>query len=265
MRTDVDHLTARELRESREAWWSADFDDFVASVFVEVSTGPVLDVGCGIGTLAQRLRSRWPPGTKCVGIDVDFSRLAGASRGTAGYAAADGLCLPLRNGSFQASVVILTLQHVSEPIQVLSEMRRVTASGGVVAAAEPDNAGQRLYLPYPSDSFDRAMAVFWRRIQESHKPADMAIGPRLPDLFRRANLPRPSLTGFLLTRTSWVEPSTFSEQTQRRFRRIAHNYGVEDSQECRVLLEAVRAQATRSQDPFYTIATVPLFLAVAHV
>ena len=89
MRTDVDRLSVQELRESREAWWSTEFDDFLWSALVEVSIGPVLDVGCGTGTLAQRLMPRLPPGTKCVGVDVDVSRLVAASRGIASYAAAD--------------------------------------------------------------------------------------------------------------------------------------------------------------------------------
>jgi SAM-dependent methyltransferase len=265
MRTDVDHLSAQELRESREAWWSTEFDDFLWSAFVQVSSGPILDVGCGIGTLAQRLVSRLPLGAKCVGVDVDLSRLVAASRGVASYAAADGLCLPFSSGSFQASVVVLTLQHVSEPVRVLSEMRRVTGRGGIVAAVEPDNAGQRLYLPYPSGSLDQAMAAFWSCIQKSHKPADIAIGPRLPHLFRQANLPRPSVKGFLLTHMSWVEPSLFVEQAQSRFQHVARKYGVQESNECRVLLETVQEQGMQSSIPFYTIAAVPLFLVVAHV
>jgi len=36
----------------------------------------------------------------------------------------------------KASVTILTLQHVSEPVQVLSEMRRATRPRGVVMAVE---------------------------------------------------------------------------------------------------------------------------------
>jgi hypothetical protein len=144
-------------------------------------------------------------------------------------------------------------------------MRRVTGRGGIVAAVEPDNTGQRLYLPYPSVSLDRAVATFWRRIQESHKPADIAIGPRLPQLFRQAHLPRPSVKGFLLTHTSWTEPSSFVEQAESRFQHVARKYGVQESRECRALLEAVRAQGMQSAVSFYTIATVPLFLVVAHV
>jgi SAM-dependent methyltransferase len=265
MRTDVDHLSAQELRESREAWWSTEFDDFLWAVFAHLSTGPVLDVGCGVGTLAQRLSSRLPPRTRCVGVDVDFARVVAASRGVASYAAADGLCLPFCSGSFQASVVILTLQHVSEPVRVLSEMRRVTGRGGIVAAVEPDNADQRLYFPYPSGSVDRAIAAFWRCIQESHKSADIAIGPRLPHLFLQANLPRPSVKGFLLTHTSWVEPSEFIEQAKSRFQNVARKYGVQESSECQALLEAIQAQGMQSSVPFYTLAAVPLFLVVAHV
>ena len=273
MRTDVDHLSIDELRRSREAWWSAEFDDFLWSAFPQASPTRILDVGCGIGTFEQHLASRFAPGTAVAGVDIDERRVRAAASSSSRiaegsiltYAVGDALHLPFRDGWFGASVVILTLQHVPDPVRVLSEMRRVTAPDGVVIAVEADNTDQRLHVPQASAALDAAFAAYWRRIQASCRPTDIAIGPRLPHLFGQIGLSSPSVRGYLVALTTRVEPAAFVEQARVRFREVARRHGVEESPECQALIEIVEGLAASGSPGFYTIATVPLFLAAARV
>lgn len=271
--TDVDHLSIDELRRSREAWWTAEFDDFLWSAFSHLGPTRILDVGCGTGTFEQHLARRLAPDAAIVGIDIDARRVAAAARDKpqipAGpvvtYAVGDGVRLPFRDCAFGASVVILTLQHVSEPLRLLSEMRRVTASGGMVIAVEADNTAQRLQVPQASAGLDAAVAAYWCRIQASCQPADIAIGPRLPHLFDQIGLTSPTVRGYLLAHTKWEEPAAFVEGARARFGEIARRHGVERSSECSALIEIIEGLAASSPPRFCTIATVPLFLASARV
>jgi ubiquinone/menaquinone biosynthesis C-methylase UbiE len=273
MDPNPDRLSVEELRISREAWWSAEFDDFLWSAFPEVRPTRILDVGCGIGTLERHLARRCPPGATIVGVDIDPSRIRealsipqpdGPGAGVS-YLCADAMRLPFRDGSFGASVVILTLQHLSEPTRALSEMRRVTAPGGTVIAVEADNVGQRLYVPQASETLDAAVDAYWRRIRESRKPADIAIGPRLPHLFGEAGLSSPSLRAHLVVQTVWVEPTVFVEQARKKFCENARRYGAEESPECKAAVAAIEGLALSDPRGFYAITTVPLFLTAARV
>jgi ubiquinone/menaquinone biosynthesis C-methylase UbiE len=273
MRMNVDHLSEEELRASREAWWSAEFDAFLWSAFPEVCPSRILDVGCGIGTLEQHFAPRLTARTKIIGIDIEMPRLYLAVRrnrdvtsgASESYVAGDGLCLPFHDGVFGVSVAVLTLQHVSEPTRLLAEMRRTTEPGGVVVVVEADNVGQRLYLPGASASLDRVVDAYWRRIQESCKPADIAVGPRLPYLFQRVGLLSPSVEGYLVAHATRLEAGAFAEQARARFMRVAQRYGVEESAECKALIETIEVLAGASPRPFYAISTVPLFMAFACV
>lgn len=273
MHTNVDGLSIEELRDSRASWWSGEFDDFLSSAFADVLPARILDAGCGVGTFEEHFASRCPSGTILVGLDIDLPRLQVALRDagstcpgvSVSYVAADGGALPFRDGTFRVASVILTLQHLSDPVRFLAEMRRVTEPGGMVVAVEADNLGQRLYLPHPSPDVDAALAAYWRRIRECCRPADIAIGPRLPDLFRAVGLPSPRVKAHVLANTSWVEPRVFAERTREAFRRIARKHGVDRSAECEALTDAIDRAAGRPQAAFYTISTVPLFLVTARV
>jgi ubiquinone/menaquinone biosynthesis C-methylase UbiE len=70
-------IASREKNWARErdAWWSPEFSDFLWSALAEVRPATILDVGCGIGTFAGRLASRFPCGGRVTGIDIDPARV----------------------------------------------------------------------------------------------------------------------------------------------------------------------------------------------
>jgi SAM-dependent methyltransferase len=269
---NVDGLSIDELRDSRASWWTAEFDDFLWPSLAAVVPAGILDVGCGIGTFARHLAPRCPPGTVLVGVDVDLGRLDVARREASGqaasgasYCAADGRRLPFAGATFGATATILTLQHLADPVEVLGEMRRVTRPGGVVMAVEADNLGQRLYFPAPAPGVDAALQAFWRRMQESPQAPDLAVGPRLPALFHAAGLPSPRISGYLVANATWADPGLFVKRARTAFQRIAGMHGLDGCRECGTLADAIQQAVENAPEPFYTIATVPLFLAVARM
>lgn len=108
--------------------------------------GPVLDVGCGTGSLAAMLVAR-APGRTIVGADLSPSYLQQAHRNapTGLYAAADAARLALRDAAFAASLAQLVLNFVPDPASAVAEMRRVTWPGGTVAASVWDFRGGLVY------------------------------------------------------------------------------------------------------------------------
>ena len=103
----------------------------------------LLDVGCGPGTITVDLARLVAPG-KVIGIDRSDDVLAQA----AAYAAeqhvdvtfetGDVYALAYDDASFDVVHAHQVLQHLSDPVAALTEMRRVTRTGGVVAARDGD-------------------------------------------------------------------------------------------------------------------------------
>lgn len=105
----------------------------------------VLDVGSGPGTITVEFAQRVAPAL-VVGVDaasaaVDAATAYAATTGsTVRFLEADAVALPFDDGAFDIVHTHQTLQHVPDPVAMLREMARVTATDGVVAAREVDYA-----------------------------------------------------------------------------------------------------------------------------
>ncbi len=115
----------------------------------------LLDVGCGPGNLTIDLANRVAPG-KVVGVDLSEVVLEDARRDAAAaqvtnveFQVADAYELPFEDDSFDVVHAHQVLQHLSDPIRALREMRRVAKPGGVVAVRDADYAGMTWYPPIP--------------------------------------------------------------------------------------------------------------------
>src|SRR5260370_20466571 len=114
----------------------------------------VLDVGCGPGTITADLAALVPSG-QVVGIDaaadvLDGARQEAERRGQANvrFETGDVYQLAFGDDAFDVVHAHQVLQHLSDPVAALAEMRRVCRPGGLVAARDGDYGG---FFWFPSD------------------------------------------------------------------------------------------------------------------
>jgi ubiquinone/menaquinone biosynthesis C-methylase UbiE len=97
----------------------------------------VLDVGCGTGSLSYALAENPRIGT-VHGIDFAPAYVEHATRSKresrVNFRVGDACDLPFPDGWFDHSLSMLVLQFIPDPMRAVREMRRVTRSGGTVAA-----------------------------------------------------------------------------------------------------------------------------------
>ena len=119
----------------------------------------VLDLGCGTGSLAAAVLASGPA-TEVVGVDPspDFVNAARArvADPRARFETGDAQRLPFGDGAFDGVLSMLVLNFVPDGARALAEARRVTRSGGRVAACVWDYAGEMAML---REFWDAAVAL----------------------------------------------------------------------------------------------------------
>lgn len=110
--------------------------------FAGVPEGPVLDVGCGPGSLTEAMAARFGA-TAVAAVDPSEPFVAGCRERVPGadvrLAAAEAL--PFDDGSFAAALTQLVLSFVRDARRAASEMARVVRAGGTVAACTFETNG----------------------------------------------------------------------------------------------------------------------------
>ena len=119
----------------------------LATLFVDFAayrpSERILDVGCGTGSLSAELSGRSAT-IDVVGLDYSeiYARHAQQHNGArARFLVGDAGALPFATGVLDRTLALLVLHFVSDPGRAITEMRRVTRPGGVVAAAVWDAGG----------------------------------------------------------------------------------------------------------------------------
>jgi len=103
----------------------------------------LLDVGCGPGTLTVDLARR-VAGGRAVGIDRSADVIAKAAAHAASanvaveFAPGDVYALAYPENAFDIVHAHQLLQHLTDPVRALREMRRVLRPGGVLAVRDSD-------------------------------------------------------------------------------------------------------------------------------
>jgi ubiquinone/menaquinone biosynthesis C-methylase UbiE len=126
----------------------------------------LLDVGCGPGTITVDLAARVAPG-RVTAVDSSAQALreastAAAERGVTNvdFAVADVHALDFPDNTFDVVHAHQVLQHVTDPVRALREMRRVCRPGGVVAARDADYAAMTWFPGEPG--IDEWLSLYQR-------------------------------------------------------------------------------------------------------
>lgn len=148
----------------------------------------VLDVGCGPGTITLDL-ARMVSSGRVTGIDIspEVIEIARTRRGESGvtnieFQVDDVYGLSFSDESFDIVYAHQVLQHLSNPVAALTEMRRVLGNDGLLAVRESDY-GAFSWSP-DNPLLDRWMDIYQRLTRENR--VDANAGRHLHAWVRRA-------------------------------------------------------------------------------
>lgn len=165
-----------------QAGWTSRLRSYLFEQTILASARRVLEVGCGTGAVMQDLQS---PARRLFGLDLSAAALVACRQHVpaAGLVRGDVLRLPFADGTYDLTYCHFLLLWVSDPLQVLNEMKRVTVrAGAVLALAEPDYQAR---IDRPSE---HAQLGTKQNEALERQGAALDLGSRLADLFDRAGL-----------------------------------------------------------------------------
>jgi SAM-dependent methyltransferase len=103
---------------------------------LKMKSGPILDVGCGVGQVVNRLAAE---GFFAVGVDVSPIGMKMASRqGRGSFVVASASSLPFRQYVFASTGFHDFLEHTNSPVICLREMIRVLRIHGRIVTSAPN-------------------------------------------------------------------------------------------------------------------------------
>jgi SAM-dependent methyltransferase len=126
----------------------------------------LLDVGCGPGTITADLAARVTPGRVTAAERTEealaLARAEAAARQQQNieFVVSDVHALDFPDDTFDIVHAHQVLQHVTDPVRALREMRRVCKPGGIVAARDSDYAAFAWYPALPE--LDEWMDLYQR-------------------------------------------------------------------------------------------------------
>ncbi len=170
----------------------------------------LLDVGCGPGTITLDLAKLVEPGV-VTGIDRSADVVAGAEElrrremvGNARFMAGDVYSLDFDDGSFDVVHAHQVLQHLTDPVAAVGQMRRVLRPGGVLAVRDSDYPA---FAWAPADPLlDRWLELYLQIVALNGAHAD--AGRRLLGWVQSAGF-----TDVRVSSSTW----TFAEPKSRRW------------------------------------------------
>jgi ubiquinone/menaquinone biosynthesis C-methylase UbiE len=192
-------------RYLQQARWTEQLRTYLFQKTGLAAANRVLDLGCGTGALLTGLPVQ--SGATVFGLDLSLPTVKQA----ASYAlkalltCANGATLPYADSIFDVVFCHFVLLWTSNPLKVVTEMRRVTRPGGwVLALAEPDYGGR---IDYPVE-----LAALGDLQTQSlrHQGADPEMGRKLAGIFTQAGL-KHIQTGVM--GGEWYHPASSADES----------------------------------------------------
>ncbi len=147
-------------------------------VVEKVAGGPVLDLGCGPGQVANYLVHR---GVRALGLDLStrMLHLAAERTGAVAFTCGDMLSLPFRSGSFGGVVAFYSIQHLARGSlpTALHELSRVLAPEGLLVIAAHLGDGETYTEEFLGHRTERLGGTFYAEteLQEALRGRSFAI------------------------------------------------------------------------------------------
>lgn len=163
-----DTYTHNEAYAEFLANWDPNFyGKYADTLKPDLPGGRVLDVGCGVGQVVNRLTQA---GCEAYGVDVSEPSIARARQFSERCLLYDGKRLPFPDNHFASAGALNVLEHVDEAEEFLKEIVRVVQPGGKVVVSSPNFMrafGCRDY--HPKMRGVRNKLANYRRIQEKRR------------------------------------------------------------------------------------------------
>jgi 2-polyprenyl-3-methyl-5-hydroxy-6-metoxy-1,4-benzoquinol methylase len=148
----------------------------------------LLEVGCGVGAQTEILLRRFPA-LHVTGIDMSQQNLARArenlrrqpwASGRYDLQIADATSLELPAESFDAAFLCWVLEHVADPMRVLSEVRRMLRPGSPVVVTEVQN------MSFFLDPYSKHTLAYWLAFNDHQLElgGDPFVGAKLGNLLQ---------------------------------------------------------------------------------
>jgi len=174
----------RFLQQSR---WTSELRNYLFQLIGLTEKDTILEVGCGTGALLTDLQSILgnTKSRRIHGLDInlEFLELASQNVPDAILCLGDAHTLPYENRSFDFTFCHFLLLWVTDPLKVVTEMKRVTKRGGYIAAlAEPDYGGR---IDYPAELSQLGEL---QCASLKNQGADPLMGRKLASLFKEVGV-----------------------------------------------------------------------------
>jgi SAM-dependent methyltransferase len=153
--------------EFLSGWDAGFYAKYADTLRPATAGGKVLDVGCGVGQVVNRLQTA---GFEAHGVDVSEPNIQRAITFSPRCQIYDGRKLPFPEGFFDSAGALNVLEHVEEPELFIPEVVRVVKRGGKIVLSSPNFFrvfGFRDYHPKM-----RGLAQKWsnfKRLQEKRR------------------------------------------------------------------------------------------------
>lgn len=222
----------------------------------------LLDVGCGPGTITVDLARRVAPG-EVLGIDRAPEVIERAAANAAGlpdppgnlrFAVDDVYALDQPDGSFDVVHAHQVLQHLTDPVAALRELRRVLAPAGTLAVRDSDYGG---FVWSPADPRLTRWLELYHQVTAANG-AEADAGRHLAAWVRAAGFDRATVSSSTWTfadraSRAWWGELWADRVTQSAFADQALAYGLSDRAELHALADAWRAWATQPDGCFVVL------------
>jgi ubiquinone/menaquinone biosynthesis C-methylase UbiE len=214
----------------------------------------LLDIGCGPGNITADLADRVAPGPT-VGIDLPADVIAAAAvdhvRDNLIFRVDDVYALDIDDDTYDVVYAHQVLQHLSDPVAALKEMRRVATPGGLVAVRDSDYGA---FVWSPADP----VLTRWNELYHEltrHNRAEADAGRYLHTWVRSAGfddieLSHSAWTFQSETDRAWWGGVWADRALQSEFARQCLEYGLCDAAELQSISDAFRRWAAEPEGLF---------------